>query len=114
MYHPLLAFDGETDQLIAAVLRPGNAHGSRGAVAVLKRIVRAVRARWPGVPIELRADSGFAVPALYDYCEAAGIGYTIGLVPNPRLEALAAPLLAEAQRQQALRGEKVRLAGDAQ
>src|ERR687898_833486 len=28
MYHPLLIFDGTTDQLIAAVLRPGNAHGS--------------------------------------------------------------------------------------
>ncbi len=33
MYHPLLVFDGETDQLITAVLRPGNAHGSRGVVA---------------------------------------------------------------------------------
>jgi hypothetical protein len=30
MYHPLPVFDGDTDQLIAAVLRPGNAHGSRG------------------------------------------------------------------------------------
>jgi hypothetical protein len=28
MYHPLLVFDGDTDQLITAVLRPGNAHGS--------------------------------------------------------------------------------------
>ncbi len=115
MYHPLLVFDGETDQLITAVLRRGNAHGSRGAVAVLKRLVRALRGRWPGVRIELRADSGFAVPALYDWCEREGIGYTIGLVPNPRLEALAAPLLAEAQRQQQETGaEKVRLAGEAE
>jgi hypothetical protein len=114
MYHPLLVFDGDTGQLITAVLRPGDAHGSRGAVAVLKRLVRALRARWPGVRIELRADSGFAVPALYDFCERAGIGYTIGLVPNPRLEALAAPLLAEAQRQRQETGaEKVRLAGEA-
>jgi Transposase DDE domain group 1 len=113
MYHPLLVFDGQTDQLVAAVLRPGNAHGSRGAIAVLKRIVRALRARWPGVRIELRADSGFAVPALYDWCEQERIAYTIGLVPNPRLEALAAPLLAEAQRQHAEGGAKVRLAGEA-
>jgi hypothetical protein len=114
MYHPLLVFDGDTDQLIAAVLRPGNAHGSWGVVAILKRLVAAFRARWPGVRIELRADSGFGVPALYDYCEAEQIAYTIGLVPNPRLEALAAPLLAEAQRQQAETGtDKVRLAGAA-
>ena len=94
MYFPLLVFDGDTNQLVTAVLRPGNAHGGRGAVAVLERVVRALRGRWPGVRIEVRADSGFAVPTLYDWCEAAGIGYTIGLVPNPRLEALAAPLLA--------------------
>jgi hypothetical protein len=82
MYHPLLIFDGDTDQLIAAVLRPGNAHGSRGVVAILERLVPAIRARWPGVGIELRADSGFAIPALYDYCEAERIAYTIGLAPR--------------------------------
>jgi hypothetical protein len=112
MYHPLLVFDGDTNQLITAVLRPGNAHGSRGVVAILKRLVRHLRAWWPGIRIELRADSGFAVPALYEYCEAEGIGYTIGLIPNPRLERAAAPLLAEAQRQQAnTHAPKVRLAG---
>jgi hypothetical protein len=113
MYHPLLVFDGDTDQLIAAVLRPGNAHGSRGVVAILKRLVAALRARWPGVGIELRADSGFAIPALYDYCEAERIAYTIGLAPNARREALAAPLLAEAERRHAETGAKVRLAGAA-
>jgi Transposase DDE domain group 1 len=114
MYHPLLVFDGETDHLITAVLRPGNAHESRGAVAVLSRLVRALRERWPGVRLELRADSGFAVPALYDYCDREGIAYTVGLTPNPRLEAIAAPLLAAAQRQQAESGAaKVRLAGEA-
>ena len=114
MYHPLLVFDGDTDQLIAAVLRPGNAHGSRGAAAVLERLVRAIRARWPGVPIELRADSGSAVPALYELREREGIGYTVGLAPNPRLEALAAPLLAEARAEsERLGGAKVRLAGAA-
>src|SRR5205823_1023761 len=76
-------------------------------------LVRHLRTWWPGVRIELRADSGFAVPALYEYCEAEGIGYTIGLIPNPRLEREAAPLLAEAQRQQQETGApKVRLAGE--
>ena len=113
-YFPLLVFDADTDQLVTAVLRRGTAHAGHGAVAVLKRIVRALRARWPGVAIELRADSGFALPALYAYCEAEGIAYTIGLAANPRLEALAAPLLAEAVRERAASGaEKVRLIGEA-
>lgn len=113
MYHPLLVFDGDTGQLITAVLRPGNAHSGRGAVAILRRLVAALRARWPGVAIELRADSGFALPALYDYCEQEGVDYTIGLIPNPRLEALAAPLLEEAKAEQKETGaEKVRLAGE--
>jgi hypothetical protein len=113
MYHPLLVFDGETNQLITAVLRPGNTHGSTGVKAVLRRIVAALRARWPGVSIEVRLDSGGAVPAVYDWCEQQGIPYTIGLITNPRLTALAAPLAAEAQRQRTESGAaKVRLLGE--
>ncbi len=113
MLHPLLVFDGETHQLITAILRPGNTHGSAGVKAVLKRVVRAIRARWPEVTIEVRLDSGGAVPAIYEWCEAEGIAYTIGLVTNSRLTALAAPLAAEAQRQRAESGaEKVRLVGE--
>src|SRR3954470_6141858 len=113
MLHPLLIFDGETHQVITAILRPGNTHGSAGVVAVLKRVVRALRERWPGVSLELRMDSGGAVPAIYAFCEAAGITYTIGLVTHPRLTDLAAPLAAAAQRQRAERGvDKVRLCGE--
>ena len=73
MYHPLVVFDGESGHLIGALLRHGNTHASNSAVALLKRIVVRLRHRWPEVEIELRADAGFAVPALYDYCEEEGI-----------------------------------------
>jgi hypothetical protein len=113
MYHPLLVFDGDTGQLITAVLRPGNCHASRFVLLVLRHLVPRLRARWPGVAVELRADSGFATPKLYAYCEAQGLTDTIGLIPNAALEPLAVPLLAEAQRQsQAQDGAKVRLAGE--
>lgn len=112
MYFPLLVFDGLTGHLITAVLRPGNCHGSRFAVLVLRRLLRKLRAAWPGVTVELRADSGFAVPRLYAWCEAHGVAYTIGLIPNPVLEREAAPLLADARAQSAVQGgAKVRLAG---
>jgi Transposase DDE domain group 1 len=115
MYHPLLVFDGETGHLITAVLRPGDVHGSAFVVLVLRRLLRKLRAAWPNVPVEIRADSGFAIPRLYAWCEENEVEYTIGLIPNPVLERLAAPLL-EAARAQSVEqgGAKVRLAGEAQ
>jgi Transposase DDE domain group 1 len=109
MYHPLLIFDGHTNQLITAILRHGTVHASRGVVAILTRLVTAVRARWPQITIELRADSGFAIPALYDYCERERISYTIGLAPNTRLQTLAAPLVEQAKQLHQQTGEKARL-----
>jgi hypothetical protein len=98
IYHPLLVFDGDTGQLITAVLRAGNTHASRSTVAILRRIVGLLRSTWPDVEVELRADAGFAVPAVYEYCEAEGIAYTIALITNSRLEEMAASLLEEAKR----------------
>lgn len=113
MYHPLLVFDGDTGQLITAVLRPGNVAASRFAVLVLRRLLRRFRAAWPDVALEIRADSGFATPRLYAWCEAHAVTYTIGLIPNPTLVHLAAPLLTAAHAQSAaLGGVKVRLAGE--
>jgi hypothetical protein len=114
MYHPLLVSDGDTGQIITAILRPGNAHASRFVVLVLRRLVARLRQVWPGVHLALRADSGFATPRLYAWCEREGIAYTIGIGANPRLIALAAPLLTEAQAQsEAQGGAKVRLVGEA-
>jgi hypothetical protein len=112
-YFPLLVFDADTDHLVTAVLRPGNVHGSRFVVLVLRRLLRLLRAAWPGVAVEVRADSGCAVPRLYAWCEAHGVAYTVGLIPNPVLARAAAPLLARAQAQSAAAGgARVRLAGE--
>jgi hypothetical protein len=114
MYHPLLVFDGQTGQFITAILRPGNAHTGAGALAILKRLVHRLRERWPHVGIELRADAGFAKPEIYAYCEQERIAYTIALVPNARLQRLAAPLVAEALVQQGTAdGVTVRLLDEA-
>ena len=114
MYHPLLVFDGETGQLITAVLRPGTVHAGHGVVPILGRIVARLRQQWPNVAITIRADAGFAKPSLFAWCEAEGIAYTIGLVTNPRLLVLAAPLAAQAQAaSDQAGGIKVRLVDDA-
>lgn len=113
MYFPLVIFDGDTDHLVTAVLRPGNVHGSRFIILVLRRLLKKLRAAWPGVAIEIRADAGCAVPRIYTWCEANDVTYTIGLIPNPVLERIAAPLLAEALAQSAATGGgRVRLVGE--
>jgi len=112
IYHPLLVFDGETGHLITALLRAGNTHASNSSVAILKRIVSRLRERWPGVQIELRADAGFAVPAVYDYCEDEGIAYTIALITNERLLEMAGDLLEEATEEYERTARKARLFGE--
>jgi hypothetical protein len=113
MYFPLLVFDGETDHLVTAALRPGKIGGARFVVLVLRRVVARLRAAWPGLAVEVRADCGCAGPRLSAWCEANGVAYTLGLATNPVLARAAAPQLAEAQAQSAaLGGAKVRLVGE--
>ena len=113
MFHPLVIFDGESGQLISALLRAGNAHAARGAVTMLKRIIRAIRKRCPNAAIVVRGDSAFAMPGLMDCLEqlAAELGdvdYVLGLAQNSRLLELAAPLIDEAREDYERTGQFVR------
>ncbi|MFO7948050.1 MAG: IS1380 family transposase [Armatimonadota bacterium] len=77
-YLPLIVTagaDDRPDELLAAVLRPGNTHAGTGAVTVLKRIVARLQEAWPGVSIILRGDSGFARPEIYQWCERVGLQF---------------------------------------
>jgi hypothetical protein len=85
-YLPLLVFEGHSGFPLACWLRHGTAHASLGAIDILRTLVHAVRAAWPGVRIVLRADSGLAVPEVYEFCEANQVGYAIGFAGNAVLE----------------------------
>jgi hypothetical protein len=112
IYHPLVVFDGESGHLITALLRAGNTHASNSSVAMLRRMVGRLKQRWPGVHIEMRADAGFAVPAIYDYCESEGITYTIALITNERLKEMAGDLLEEAREEHERTAHKAKLFGE--
>jgi len=92
VYHPLLVYDGDSGELITAVLRPGNVHASRSVVSIVKRLVKKLRQAFGEVKVVVRKDAGFTVPRLYDYCEAEGLEYVIGLITNDRLLACAEEL----------------------
>jgi hypothetical protein len=109
MYHPLVIYDADTGELVTAVLRAGNRHASYGAVAVLKRIVPKLRAAFPKAQITIRGDAGFAIPALYEYCEQEKLKYVIGLIRNDVLERMVEDLLSTAHKRYQQTGQKQRL-----
>ncbi len=78
VYHPLLVFDGQTGQVVTAVLRSGRSHAARGARGVLRRLILAIRRRCPGAQIVVRADSAFALPRIV--AELERLADTIGNV----------------------------------
>lgn len=94
IYHPLLVYDGETGQLISALLRPGNTHASRASVGLLRRLVHRIRNRFPQAEIVVRGDAGFAVPALMAVLEQRGVDYLFGIARNARLQSRLEPTLA--------------------
>lgn len=99
-YLPLIVtakVDEGPKELAAAMLRPGRSHASTNALSVLKRLVAAIRSRWPKVQIVLRADAGFAIPDIYDWCEGNGVKYLVGLAQNSVLLRLVEPHLAAAR-----------------
>jgi hypothetical protein len=86
------------DLVAASCLLHGSAHAALGADDDLRRVVLAVRQRFPDVQILVRADSGFGVPAMYDVCEELGVDYAIGVRMNPVLKQRSEALLEEVHR----------------
>jgi len=115
-YLPLLVFaqaEGEGEQeLIAALLRPGNVHAGHRAMALVKAIVTRLRRAFPGCVIELRADSALALPEIYQGCEKLAIPYTISLPKNERLKVMAEPWMEQIRASHAESGEKVQVFGE--
>jgi len=105
-YLPLYIFCG--DELLCAKLRRSNIDPSEGALPEVKRIVEAIRKKWPQVEIILRADSGFARERIMSWCEENDVDYVFGLAKNSRLEARVEDLMAQVAEEAEETGEPVR------
>ncbi len=95
-----LTFDEEGEQyLVAAVLRPGNASASRGAVGILRRLIERLRQAFPQAKIGVRLDGGFAAPKVLDFldCEPK-VEYTVNLSANAVLKRKVAAAMKHARR----------------
>jgi hypothetical protein len=83
-FQPIVVFDGE-GRFVTALLRPGQRPSGSEARALLRRLIGALRARWPRVAIQVRADSHYTAPEVLDWCRANRMDYVLGLAPNPAL-----------------------------
>src|ERR1700734_3241278 len=72
-YLPLYVFCGH--ELLVPYLRPSNIDASKHTRAVLKLLVRKLRAVWPDVKITIRGDSGFCRWRTMRWCDSHGVGY---------------------------------------
>jgi hypothetical protein len=96
-----LTFNDEADSyLFTAVLRPGNASASAGAIGILRRTLELIRRYFPQVRVRVRLDGGFAHPRLLDFLDRQPrLEYAVAMAKNKRLQRLAQPLMVQARRQ---------------
>ena len=115
-YLPLLAFatfNDESDQhLLAAVLRPGTAHPKIGTVALLERLIPAIRKAFPFAVVRVRLDGGFACPEVLDYLDGQSVEYLVGMAKNSVLQEVAASDVALATECFAIAGKTVPVYGE--
>jgi hypothetical protein len=109
-YLPLYIFCG--DHPLLALLRPSNIDAGTGLLKHLQRIVAQFRARWPGVKIIVRGDSGFCREYLMRWCEDNSVDFLFGLAKNKRLLRILGKEMHEAQQQFQQTGEAARVFKD--
>jgi hypothetical protein len=108
-YLPLLAFltfNDEAEQyLCAAMLRPGNAPASLGALGLLRRLVPLLHAAFPRARVRVRLDGGFATPEIFDFLDTDRLEYVVGMAKNSVLKTAAEPAMVAARAEHALTGQ---------
>lgn len=92
-FQPIVVFDGE-GRFITAVLRPAKRPRGTEIRALLRRLLRAIRANWPKTEILLRGDSHYCCPEVLDWCRANGLHYILGVAPTTTLRRHVADLEA--------------------
>ena len=106
---PFHVYDGLTGKFIMALIRPGKTPTAAEILAILKRLVRRLRQRWPNTRIVVRADGHHTKPDVMDWMEAHDVEFITGLGPNARLDAQFADLIVNARRRWERTCQEVRL-----
>jgi len=98
-YLPLFIFEGVSGKLITAALRPGKRPTGAENAAIVKRVLKRLRAAWPKTHLILRGDGHFANPELMQLAlDTPHTDFIFGLAGNAVLSPLARPLLAQTRQ----------------
>lgn len=89
---PFHVYEGITGRLITTVVRPGKTPSKEEIIALLKRIVRRISARFPRAEIVFRADSHHTKPDVMDWLEDNDVHYVTGMATNAVLRREAQPM----------------------
>lgn len=102
-----LTFNDEPDQhLFTAILRPGNASASLGAIGLLRLILRRLRTTFPNALFRVRLDGGFASSEMFDFLdEQLDLDYLVAMARNKVLSRRSARLMARVRKFSRLSGE---------
>lgn len=111
-YMPLHIYEGKSGKLITTILRPGKRPSGREIVSILKRIVKRIRASWPGVGIIFRGDSYYSCPEVFDFCDEHNIKHVLGLTPRKPMLKKAGNLMEKAKELYMLYQKPVQLFGE--
>lgn len=97
-YLPLFIFEGTSNALVAAFLRPGKRPPGAENAMILVRLLSSLRRHWPSTHILVRGDRHFATPeVLAVLTQRRRVDVVFGLAGNPVLLRQAAPVMQEAR-----------------
>ena len=108
-----MSFNDEKEQyLFTAVLRPGNAVASVGAIGILWRILQKLWRAFPQARLRVRLDGGFADPLLLTFLDTMGVEYVVAMAKNAVLNRLAEPVMQQARKLSEDNGQTEHLYGE--
>jgi hypothetical protein len=86
-FQPLHVYEGISGKLVTTILKPGKRSNGKQALAIVKRLIRYVRAHWPNTIIVFRGDSHFAYPEVMEWIETQkNVHHLTGLTGYPVLK----------------------------
>ena len=92
---PFHLYEGTSGKLIATVIRPGTVPKQPEIIALLKRVVRRIRSRFPDAQLIFRADSHHCRPEVLEWLESANVNYVVGLATNAVVRREVRPLVEQ-------------------